>query len=478
MRPSHSRIRVRKFCPRPILRIQVHVLFLIFVFSPFIFALVFVFHWHRPHSSRRDDDAAIPHVGTFRLVDDLLDEALHVSLSNTQNYQHASGRPRRASPRGADAHPRASTYQFPLVSSTPQVDLDTLRAQACQILQGKSVFLVGPHETLYQLHSFLLTVLHPDPIPGSTIAPTMRPSCPGGTLSYSCPSHPLCYPTKLPPQSSFHSDSGSTSGSGSGSDTNYDYESPSLADIRSTNSSSGSNSSSLLRFLNSGNLNPSATQEDVRLSSVPSVDPRTGARVIDSRWVRYAASSKADILVLNRGPLPAPAWSYNKNDDSPAARNLTWLTTLRALEQEHAEPLSDLFVDVLSRLRLDHHRHDDHDDPAAEHADFTKQVINAALHSTISTFLPSLLSTLSRLREHAGHHRPILGTTTPPIKPVLWYGSWFLPVSCAPDSLSVFFSSSSSDPRHLLAQLLTQAEAMNNPWNAYYNAQGSYDQKK
>jgi hypothetical protein len=182
--------------------------------------------------------------------------------------------------------------------------------------------------------------------------------------------------------------------------------------------------------------------------------------------VRYAASSKADILILNRGPLPAPAWSYNKNDSS--ARNLTWLTTLRTLEQKHAEPLSDLFADVLSRL--DHHGHDDHLLlPSAEPDSTTKLVIDAALHSTISTFLPSLLSTLSRLHEHAGH-RPVLGTK----KPVLWYGSWFLPVSCAPDSLSVFSSSESESPRHLLAQLLTQAEAMNNPWSAYYNAQGSY----
>jgi len=445
MRPSsHFRIRIRKFCPRPVLR--THVLLLIFVF----FASVFVFH--RPYSSpSRGDDDVIPHVGTFRLVDDVLDEALRVSLSNT-------GRP-RASPRGADAHPRASMYRFPLVSSALQVDLDTLRAQACQILRGKSVFLVGPHETLYQLHSYLLTVLHPDPIPGTTMAPTTRPSCPGATLSYSCPSHQLCHPTKSLPQSGFHAGSGS----GSGSDTNNDFESPTLADIRSANSS-GSNSS--LRFLNSGNLNLSPTQEDV-----PSVDPRTGVRVIEPRWVRYAASSKADILVLNRGPLPAPAWSYNKNASS-AARNLTWLATLRALEQKHAEPLSDLFADVLSRLDHHHHHHD-HDDhlllPSAEPYT-TKLVIDAALHSTISTFLPSLLSTLNTLREHAGH-RPILETK----KPVLWYGSWFLPVSCAPDSLSAFSSSGSESPRHLLAQLLTQAEAMSNPWSAYYNAQGSYD---
>jgi hypothetical protein len=189
-------------------------------------------------------------------------------------------------------------------------------------------------------------------------------------------------------------------------------------------------------------------------------------RVVDSRWVRYAASSKASILVLNRGPLPAPGWSYNNNPSS--ARNLTWLTTLRALEQEHAEPLSDLFADVLSRL--DDHDHDHH---LPSESDTKKLAISAALHSTISTFLPSLLSTLSKLREHAGH-RAILGGK----KPVLWYGSWFLPVSCTPDSLSVFSSpSSESDPRRLLVRLLAQAEVMDNPWSAYYNAQGLYYDK-
>ena len=475
MPPSHLRIRTRIRYRRRILRN--YVLFLILAFA-------FIFIFHRSHSNRDDDAQAtssIPRLGatvttTFRLVDDFLDEALHVStLSNTRHYQDgrlragASSTSRSADHASSQRPPRASlpVQQSPLDSDSStafrvRVDLDALRAQACHILHGKSILLVGPHETLYQLHSYLLTVLHPDRMPGSSIALTMRPSCPGGasTLSYSCPSHSLCHITKSPTQSSSHS------GSSSGSDNNLDLESPTtLADIQSTNSSN--NSSSLLRFLNSGNLNPSQTQEDVGPLSVPSIDPRTSVRVINSRWVRYAASSKADILILNRGPLPAPAWSYDKN-----AHNLTWLTTLRALEREHAEPLSDLFADVLSRL--DHHHDHDHlmsiIPSAAQPADMTKLVIDAALHSTISTFLPSLLSTLIRLREHAGH-RPILGTKK---KIVLWYGSWFLPVSCAPDSLFVF-SSEGDDPRRHLAQLLTQAEAMNNPWSAYYNAQGSHN---
>ena len=210
---SHFRFRIRKFCPRrPALRILHVLLLLLLCFSSF----VFVFRRSRPrwHSTNRDD-GSIPYMGTFRLVDDLLDEALLLTLSYAQD-----GRLRSASVRGADAHAspsRASTYRVPFVSSALQVDLDTtLRAQACQILRGKSVLLVGPHETLFQLHSYLLRVLHPDPILGSTIAPTMRPSsCPGGSLSYSCPSHPLCYlGTKLPPQSSSHL----------GSDINYDFQ--------------------------------------------------------------------------------------------------------------------------------------------------------------------------------------------------------------------------------------------------------------
>ena len=440
-----SHFRGRKSCPR-----RTHLLLLL-VLSPVV---IFLFVFHRPEAPASRDRDAIPHIAALRLADALLDDALHVSLSfSAQNHQ--DGRP-RAPLRGAysDAYP------------SPSSSLDALRAQLCQVLNGRSIFLVGPHESLYQLHLFLLAVLQPDPpIPGSTMVLTRHASCPARpSLSSSCPSHPLCHPIiKLPSPSS------SDSGSGLGPDTRYGtygygYEPLGPVDVKVP--STKNSSSSFLRYFHSGNLNPSPTQEDVR-PSVPSVDPRTGVRVIDSRWVRYAASSKANILVLNRGPLPAPAWSYNNNNEhsnaSFAARNLTWLSALRALEQEHAEPLSDLFADVLSRL--DHaHAHD-----LLSETDTKTLLISAALHSTISTFLPSLLSTLSKLRKHAGH-RAILGGE----KPVLWYGSWFLPVSCVPDSLSVF-SSSESNPRHLLVRLLVQAEAMDNPWSAYNNAQGLYD---
>ncbi len=208
-----------------------------------------------------------------------------------------------------------------------------------------------------------------------------------------------------------------------------------------------------MRFVYSSTLHPSPTRDDPRFR-LPFVDPRTDVRVVDSRWVTQAAASRkkaADILVLSRAPLPAPAWSYNASKG-----DWTWLRTLRGLEQKHAEPLAHhLFADVLSRL----------DYLPTEPNTQRQLLLGAALHSTVSTFLPSLLLNLEKLREHAGH-RAILGE-----KPVLWYGSWFQPVSCAPDHVSTLLSSE-PDLQHLLLRLLTQAEAIDNPWSAYYNAQG------
>jgi hypothetical protein len=388
-------MRFRRFC------CLVHSLFLL---------LLFLFAFYRP-SNR----GTILHADMLHFFDTLLDEALRFSPSGQNN---------RDDP-GAPVHfkktsPLASRLPSP-AAAAPVSDTATAAQLLCQLLRGRTMLLVGPRETLYQLHSFLLMALHPRR-PGPT-ASTARTSCPGPS---SCPYHPLCHPLSL------------SRPSGSGPLT--------PADVILTNTS-------LMRFVHSTNLNPSP---DPRLTALPSIDPRTGVRVIDSRWARYASSSKASILVLNRAPLSAPAWSYNAS-----AGDWTWLSTLRHLEKQHAEPLSELFFsDLLSRL--DHH----HPIATRSGSRAQKLLLSAALHSTISTFLPSLLSTLRKLSEHAGH-RAILGK-----KPVLWYGCWYLPISCAPESVSVF--SSENDPRRLLARLLAEAEAKDNPWSAYYNAQGLF----
>ncbi|KAI9465684.1 hypothetical protein BJY52DRAFT_478241 [Lactarius psammicola] len=354
------------------------------------------------------------HAGILRHIDALLNDTLRLSLSGLREDGALQDR-LPVNLKSSGTPPSAGSLE-PIAPATS-------RAQLCQSLQGRTVHLVGPRETLYQLHTYLLKVLHLHPPRPNTT----RVSCPG---PLSCPFHALCYPLSRP------------LGSGSGSGSAPGPLTP--ADVASTNTS-------LLRFVYSSTLHPSPTRDDPRFR-LPFVDPRTDVRVIDSRWVTQVAASrkKADVVVLSRAPLPAPAWSYNASRG-----DWTWLRALRGLEQQHAETLAHhLFADVLSRL----------DYLPTEPNTQRRLLLGTALHSTVSTFLPSLLLNLEKLREHAGH-RAILGE-----KAVLWYGSWFQPVSCALDHVSTLLSSE-PDPRRLLLRLLAQAEATDNPWSAYYNAQ-------
>ncbi|KAH9955327.1 hypothetical protein BGW80DRAFT_1258229 [Lactifluus volemus] len=66
----------------------------------------------------------------------------------------------------------------------------------------------------------------------------------------------------------------------------------------------------------SSTLSPLHTHSTLSASAhlpIHPIDPRTGVCIVDSRSVRYASSSKINILVLNRAPLSAAAWSYYYN---------------------------------------------------------------------------------------------------------------------------------------------------------------------
>ena len=117
-----------------------------------------------------------PCSGTLRHIDALLDDALRLSLRGLHEidafrdrlpvYLKSAGTPPSAAPLEQIAA--------------------TARARLCQSLQGRTIHLVGPHETLYQLHTYLLKALHP---------PTVRVSCPGPlSCSFHAPCHPLSSP--------------------------------------------------------------------------------------------------------------------------------------------------------------------------------------------------------------------------------------------------------------------------------------------
>ena len=94
-----------------------------------------------------------PCSGTLRHIDALLDDALRLSLPGLHEidafrdrlpvYLKSAGTPPSAAPLEQIAA--------------------TARARLCQSLQGRIIHLVGLHETLYQLHTYLLKTLHPPP---------------------------------------------------------------------------------------------------------------------------------------------------------------------------------------------------------------------------------------------------------------------------------------------------------------------------
>ncbi|KAG7449762.1 uncharacterized protein BT62DRAFT_928496 [Guyanagaster necrorhizus] len=45
------------------------------------------------------------------------------------------------------------------------------------------------------------------------------------------------------------------------------------------------------------------------MTPLPYIGPLTGVRIHDTFWLCQAR--KADVILMNRGPIPAPAWTYD-----------------------------------------------------------------------------------------------------------------------------------------------------------------------
>jgi hypothetical protein len=114
---------------------------------------------------------------------------------------------------------------------------------------------------------------------------------------------------------------------------------------------------SIVQYIFSSTLYHSPDEKDPRYI-LPYVDPVTGVRVKDGYWIRKARN--ADVIVLNRGPVPAPASTYTSG-------NWSFVDKFSAV---HAQPGPNL----------------------------SHQIINAALHVTLETFLPDVIQVLRMIR--------------------------------------------------------------------------------
>ncbi|KIK68977.1 hypothetical protein GYMLUDRAFT_80362 [Collybiopsis luxurians FD-317 M1] len=138
--------------------------------------------------------------------------------------------------------------------------------------------------------------------------------------------------------------------------------------------------SAILKYILSSSLYTGSNTQDARYTDpVAQVDRDTGVRQKDRYWLGQAR--KADIIILNRGPLPAPAWTY----DGTRRGNWTSAPGLRA---------------VKSRTP-------------------SEMILNAALRVTVDRFLPEIVETMR-----------ILSSDKVTKASVLWHESWYIEPAC------------------------------------------------
>ncbi|KAG6920022.1 hypothetical protein DXG01_010090 [Tephrocybe rancida] len=157
--------------------------------------------------------------------------------------------------------------------------------------------------------------------------------------------------------------------------------------------------SSLIRYVRSHSLYASDDPKDTAYTE-PTVDAFTGVRVWNTYWLRHAR--QADVIVLNHGPLPAPVSTYDDGN---------WVFP----------------------------------DQPVYNAD--SPVVNAALHATLTRFIPSTVRALEAL--DGLKKRPL----------VVWHGSWLMDLGC-------------SDRKQRVMQDPLNVPLATDPWTLYYNVQG------
>lgn len=259
----------------------------------------------------------------------------------------------------------------------------------CSQLSGKRILLVGP-ETTYHLHSLLL-----DSREGHE---NRSHECVGPEF---CTFHHICAPPN-PPSDKFTLQN----------DDRY-KKPPSRSELTATKSS-------ILRYVHSTSLYASSDSKDP-MYTLPQIDSDTGVRIKNAYWLTRAR--QADVIVLNRGPIAAPAWSYNEGGN--------WT-----------------FVDALYRNSSMVYLSDDTFRHSSTRAPNSRRIINAAIHTSLTVFLPAVIGTLRTLsQDQALRH-----------KLILWHGSWFMQPTC-----------NSVKPISSVEDLL---ESTANPWALYYNSQG------
>lgn len=257
----------------------------------------------------------------------------------------------------------------------------------CSMIRGKNVLMAGSSMS-YFLHNIWLHMLAPlDGHPHTCLGIDV------------CNWHHICLPSGV----------------------NSTLESSGRFKVAPTDEDLLRTDSALFRYVLSDTLHPSSKPwEDA--FQMPTVDASTGVRLRESFWIGRARVSQ--VIVLSRPPIPAPAWTH----DSTSTGNWSFLGDL---------PIDE---NLMSMLDID---------PPPEGSPSHRHILilNAALHATVSIFLPLVLQTLQKIQIE-----PLVRAQT-----LIWHGNWYTYPSCGGYKSSV---------------TNTMFPLGNDPWILYHNFQG------
>ncbi|KAJ3986755.1 hypothetical protein F5890DRAFT_941565 [Lentinula detonsa] len=259
----------------------------------------------------------------------------------------------------------------------------------CPSIRLKKILFVGP-ETTFHLHENLLQALE--------LHENRSHTCLGTEF---CTFHQICRPPRSP-------------------DSSEPFFPPGGFKKYPSNRELAASQSGILKYILSNSLYTGSDMQDARYTDPSAqVDQDTGVRQKERYWLGQA--SKADVLVLNRGPIPAPAWTYD------GTRQGNW-----SFAQKPGRSRS---------MRVDR---DDREDDNKSRL-YGERILDIALRVTVDKFLPEVVKTLEALFKDAQKHNQV----------VLWHGSWIIESGCAGKD----------------APLVNVLNSSLDPWTLFYNAQ-------
>ena len=150
--------------------------------------------------------------------------------------------------------------------------------------------------------------------------------------------------------------------------------------------------SAIVKYIVSDTLLPALNESSWQYTS-PFLDPMTGVRLRETYWL--AAARKANVIILGRGPLSAPGQTYTGN----------W-----SFLSHVPDYVDKSRVSIASGFKH-------HDDESTYLTDARSlEILNAAVHLTVSRFLPDLFQLLQSIQREVRPSRR---------KRLIWPGNWY-----------------------------------------------------